>query len=196
MVPITGWSTPEECVPRVQLRGSSANSSTLPQAFEHRSRQDCTVATLRARAADVDTSPRKYGHVNHHGAEHLLARGNATQFLTNAEVLAGLSAENTLRYWSRHYLPLPVAQKGKEEGQYQRWDDEPVERSFSRGTGDGTFGNSMFLTIPPKAEPFCEWRQSACAAATWTICTESCTRLGAASSPPSGDTRSSGASSS
>jgi hypothetical protein len=63
--------------------------------FEHRSRQDCTVGTLRARAADVDTSPRQYGHVDHRGAEHVLARGNATQFLTNAQVLAGPSAENT-----------------------------------------------------------------------------------------------------
>ena len=29
--------------------------------FEHRSRDECTVGALRARAADVDTTPRRYG---------------------------------------------------------------------------------------------------------------------------------------
>jgi hypothetical protein len=45
--------------------------------FEHRSREECTVGALRARALDVDTTPREYGEVDHgRGLDH-----NAKRFL-------------------------------------------------------------------------------------------------------------------
>jgi predicted TIM-barrel fold metal-dependent hydrolase len=45
--------------------------------FEHRSREECTVGALRAKALDVDTTPREYGEVDHaHDLDH-----NAKRFL-------------------------------------------------------------------------------------------------------------------
>ena len=45
--------------------------------FEHRDRAECTVGALRARAVDVDTTPREYGDADH---RHDLSR-QATSFL-------------------------------------------------------------------------------------------------------------------
>ena len=55
--------------------------------FEHRTREQATVGALRANAADVDTTPREYGDLDHsHGLSH-----NATQFLGQAPILGGQS---------------------------------------------------------------------------------------------------------
>jgi len=49
--------------------------------FEHRRREEATVAALRAQAADVDTTPREYGSGEHsHGLDH-----NATRFLSRSD---------------------------------------------------------------------------------------------------------------
>ncbi len=43
--------------------------------FEHRPREEATVGALRAKAQDVDTTPREYGSLDHsHGLEHSAAR--------------------------------------------------------------------------------------------------------------------------
>lgn len=55
--------------------------------FEHRDRADCTVGSLRAQAADVDTTPREYGDLDH---SHQLEQ-NAAQFMQS--VPEGDSAE-------------------------------------------------------------------------------------------------------
>jgi predicted TIM-barrel fold metal-dependent hydrolase len=45
--------------------------------FQFRPREECTVGALRAQAADVDTTPREYGSIDHsHGLAH-----NATEFM-------------------------------------------------------------------------------------------------------------------
>ncbi len=46
--------------------------------FEHRSREECTVGALRAKAGDVDTTPREYGEFDH---THQLNAGNAIAFM-------------------------------------------------------------------------------------------------------------------
>jgi predicted TIM-barrel fold metal-dependent hydrolase len=55
--------------------------------FEHRAREACTVGALRALATDVDTTPREYGNVDHHGEEHVLDH-NAKRFLGGSSMLA------------------------------------------------------------------------------------------------------------
>jgi hypothetical protein len=53
--------------------------------FEHRTREECTVGALRARAADVDTTPREYGALEHsHGLNH-----NAKQFMQRGNIMSG-----------------------------------------------------------------------------------------------------------
>jgi hypothetical protein len=43
--------------------------------FEHRPRDEATVGALRAKAQDVDTTPREYGRLDHsHGLDHSAAR--------------------------------------------------------------------------------------------------------------------------
>jgi len=50
--------------------------------FAHRPREACTVGALRAEAADVDTTPREYGALDH---SHNLSHG-ATTFLQSADI--------------------------------------------------------------------------------------------------------------
>jgi predicted TIM-barrel fold metal-dependent hydrolase len=50
--------------------------------FAHRTREECTVAALRAHAADVDTTPREYGAADR---THQLA-AQATSFLKSQDI--------------------------------------------------------------------------------------------------------------
>jgi hypothetical protein len=53
--------------------------------FEHRTREECTVGSLRAQASDVDTTPREYGELEH---SHGLIK-NAGQFMNRSNTSVG-----------------------------------------------------------------------------------------------------------
>jgi len=56
--------------------------------FEHRTREECTVAVLRAQATDVDTTPREYGGFSVEAAVQELDKGNATNFLARNNTMS------------------------------------------------------------------------------------------------------------